>query len=104
MSLYMRQGVHLCYKVVDAVHSQVECCEARCEETSPPPVVILHIKDEAITDNISWRCLYLCTQVEIAEQDCSFGAGDNQDDENEEEEAVPDDNDEDREDDKGGSW
>ena len=39
--------------------------------------------------------------MEIAEQDCSFGAGDNQDDENEEEEAVPGGND--HGDDKRGS-
>jgi len=30
----------------------------------------------------------LCTQVEIAEEDCGLGAGDDQDDKDEEEEAV----------------
>lgn len=33
------------------------------------------------------RVVYLCTQVEVAEQDGGLRAGDNQDDEDEEEEA-----------------
>ena len=32
--------------------------------------------------------IHLCTQVEIAEENCGLGAGDDQDDKDEEEEAV----------------
>ena len=34
-----------------------------------------------------WPLTYLGTQVEVAEEDCGLGAGDDQDDEDEEEEA-----------------
>lgn len=80
------------------IDEQINCCEAAGQEGTPPPVVVLDGQGKIVTfwyltvnmcheENPFWPFTYLCTQVEVAQQNCGLGAGDEQNNEDQEQES-----------------